>query len=406
MKKALVYFTLLISLTAQGQSLYDYLQMAAENNPRLKSKYKLYLASLEKVEQQGALPDPILSFGYFISPVETRVGAQNMRFSLSQMLPWMGTRAIRKQAAASWAKVKFEEFQEEKSRLFFSVQTQWLRLYELDAEIQIQGENLKILESYEPITKTKYEANLVSLADLVRAQIQIEEAQTEIELFELKREIALNEFNALLKRSKDAQVKTSGLMLEQINAIPIDSIKATKPELIAAKERINALNYQLELSRLARKPNIGFGLDYAIVSKREGGNIEDNGKDIFMPMVNFSLPIFKRKNLSRENETKYQIESAELILEQLALDTSTELNSLELDEAHTTKQLELFNKEIEKTELLLRVLTSEYSNNNSNFEELLSIQQKLLKLQLSQSKAKIRLEEIGYNKIYLSGQNL
>ena len=68
------------SLFGQGQ-LDEYLRIAAEQNPSLKAKYNMYLASLERVNQQDALPDPTVSFGYFISPVETRVGQQRMKLS-------------------------------------------------------------------------------------------------------------------------------------------------------------------------------------------------------------------------------------------------------------------------------------------------------------------------------------
>ena len=68
-----------------------YLKEAAQNNPGLKARYFAYQAALEKVPQVGALPDPQVSFGYFISPVETRVGPQRMRISAMQMFPWLGT---------------------------------------------------------------------------------------------------------------------------------------------------------------------------------------------------------------------------------------------------------------------------------------------------------------------------
>ena len=40
---------------------------------------------------------------------------------------------------------------------------------------------------------------------------------------------------------------------------------------------------------------IGFGLDYIPVEKRPNMDFADNGKDIFMPMVSLSLPIFNKK---------------------------------------------------------------------------------------------------------------
>ena len=404
MKKLFIYLMLFMVCSLKGQSLSDYLEMAAQNNPKLNSTYKLYLAALERVDQNGSLPDPTLSFGYFISPVETQVGAQNMRFSISQMFPWMGTTKVRKQAATSLAKVKFEEFQEEKSKLFLTVQKTWLTLYEIDEEIKIYQANLEILKTYEPITKTKYESNLVSLADLVRVQIQIEEASTALDLVKLNRKIALGTFNQLVNRNLDSEVKTEFVALDSTQfQLENDSLKMNQPQLKAAKEKVLALEYQQELAELKRKPNIGFGLDYALVSKRNDVSIPDNGKDILMPMVSVSLPVFGKKNKSLLNEVKLQKESTELEINAIESRLSNEWRKTDLSAAYSEKQLAQYKSEIDKTELLLHVLTSEYSNANSSFEELLLTQQKLLSLRLAEVKAKVRLQEVNFDKQYLSG---
>ena len=407
MKKLLLGLLLISGLQIHAQNLNKYLELAAQNNPKLNSKYKLYLAALEKVDQNGSLPDPTLSFGYFISPVETRVGPQNMRFSLSQMFPWMGTRAVRKQVASSWAKAMFEEFQEEKSKLFLAVQSKWLKLYELGEEIKIHKQNLKFLQSYEPITQTKYESNLVSLTDLVRVQIQIQEAQTELELFRINQEIARGEFNELLNRPLSMGVNTEIAVIESPFIDPeSDSLKMNQPQLKAAQERLNALNYQLELTKLQRRPNLGVGLDYALVGKRNDVSIPDNGKDILMPMVSFSLPVFGKKNRALQQEAMLQKESTELEIVSIKNSLLNEWRKTELSASYASKQLSLYEKEIEKTELLLRVLTSEYTNANTSFEELLLTQQKLLLIKLAEVKARVNLQQVSFQKQYLTGYHM
>lgn len=82
--KFIINIILLVFLgtsVSQAQTLNDYFKIAAQNNPGLQSKYKEFEAALQKVDQVSTLPDPNISFGYFISPVETRVGPQRARFS-------------------------------------------------------------------------------------------------------------------------------------------------------------------------------------------------------------------------------------------------------------------------------------------------------------------------------------
>ena len=59
------YIFLCISVSSFSQdSLSNYLKIAAENNPRLKTEFLKYSASLEKIIPAGSLPDPQLELGF------------------------------------------------------------------------------------------------------------------------------------------------------------------------------------------------------------------------------------------------------------------------------------------------------------------------------------------------------
>ncbi len=126
-------FTLLLSCSTaalEAQIPNSYLKQAAENNPGLQAKYAAFEAALQRVAQVNALPDPTLSFGYFISPVETRVGAQRARFSLTQMFPWFGTLAAQESRATLAAEAKYQEFLNAKNEIYYKVKAAWYPLYE------------------------------------------------------------------------------------------------------------------------------------------------------------------------------------------------------------------------------------------------------------------------------------
>src|SRR5665648_328374 len=94
-----ILFLLFSSLVSAQDDLGRYLQTAAENNPGLKARFNEYLAALEIAPQVKALPDPQLAFGYFIQPVETRVGPQQFKISATQMFPWFGSLKARENSA-------------------------------------------------------------------------------------------------------------------------------------------------------------------------------------------------------------------------------------------------------------------------------------------------------------------
>ena len=68
------------------QNLGGYLQMAGENNPELKAYFSDYLAALERVPQVGSLPDPELSMGIFLKPMERYMGNQQADIQLMNIL--------------------------------------------------------------------------------------------------------------------------------------------------------------------------------------------------------------------------------------------------------------------------------------------------------------------------------
>ena len=113
-----------------------YLIIAAENNPGLESRFNEYLAALEVSPQVKALPDPQLAFGYFIQPVETRVGPQEFRISASQMFPWFGTLKSKENVAIQTAKAKYEAFEEAKSKLFNEI---FIRINNFNSIVKVQN---------------------------------------------------------------------------------------------------------------------------------------------------------------------------------------------------------------------------------------------------------------------------
>lgn len=396
-----------LQLSLFSQTPLDgYLEKAALQNPSLKAKFNMYLAALEKVEQQGSLPDPTVSFGYFISPVETRVGAQRFKAGFTQMFPWKGTLPKQKQWAASLAQVKFEEFQAAKNMLFLEVKNAHLELYELEKQIEINAINLELLKSFEPISKTKYESNLASLADLVRVQIKIDEATTQLELLKLKREPLLSDFNTLLNNEIPLTIEqidlNRDLNKEKELGVTLDSAIKNNPNIRASQEQIMAAGHQLALAELSNKPKLGLGLEYGFIQKRDVPNVQDNGKDILAPTISLSLPIFRRKNEALKQEAGFMQEAYKNQIEAVQNQITNQWAMADFEFERANTELQLYQKELEKTELLLKLLTADYSNSNTQFEQLLSTLQLILQLKLSALNASVNLQKSLFSYEFLT----
>src|SRR5690606_19009161 len=159
MKKTAIVILIFLGCQNTGftQNLKEYLRMAGENNPDMKAYFNDYLSSLERVPQVESLPDPELSMGIFIRPMERYMGNQQADLQLMQMFPWFGMLGARKDEARQMALARYEVFQDAKNRLFYQIKDAWYQMYRLDEEIKITEENLKILRTYERLALIRYQ---------------------------------------------------------------------------------------------------------------------------------------------------------------------------------------------------------------------------------------------------------
>ena len=396
MKKIITLIIILVSgLSAvQAQTLDSYLEMAAKNNPGLQSKYKEFEAALQKIPQVNALPDPSFSFGYFISPVETRVGPQRAKFSLSQMFPWFGTLEAKGDAAALMAAAKYQSFLEAQNKLYFDVAASYYPLYELQQMQEIELENIEILESYKTIATRKFENGAAPMVDVLRVDIILKDSRTNLEILNEKEHALVSTFNNLLNRNENEDV----IVADTLQATGVE-IEAVKDSLLLRNPTINALDLKTKASKaneiIAQKqglPNIGVGLDYVVVGEPSGMSVADAGKDILMPMVSVSIPLFRKKYDAAEKEARFMQESYTLQKENVLNSLSSEFDRTLFEITQQLELLKLYREQVTTTEQSLNLLFSSYGNSGKEFEEVLRMQQQLLKYEKMMATAEVQYQ--------------
>ncbi|MDT8285728.1 MAG: TolC family protein [Elusimicrobiales bacterium] len=380
--RLILLFVLTFGATAgYAQVPAEYLETAAKNNPGLRAKYTEFEAALRKAPQADALPDPVLSFGYFVSPAETRLGPQRAKFSLTQMFPWFGTLKAQGNAAALTAEARHQAFLDARNKLYYRVAAAYYSLYELNRLEQIERKNADILRSYKAIANSKFKSGASPMVDVLRVDIMLKDAVTELEILGLKEKPLLSAFNALLDREDDAAVEISDSpgVIKPPENLPKDTLLAENPLLKELEFKVKAAESARIAARRHGYPRLGLGLDYVVVGRRTDMDPPDNGKDILMPMVSLSLPLFRGKY-------KASVEEARLTREAYSLRKKEYANSLqsgyEMAWFEVRRQLELIRLhtlQIRETERALDLLFSAYGNSGREFEEVLRMQQLLLK---------------------------
>jgi outer membrane protein TolC len=388
---AMVFGSILIA-QAHAQSLDDYLLEAGRSNPELRAQYNQYLASLETVPQVTALADPDLSFGYFISPIETRVGAQRARIGFNQMFPWFGTLNSRGNVASQMAQSKFEAFEESHNKLFFQVERLWFDMYRLNQSIDILKENIFILQTFENLALQRYETAQVSQVDVLRVQIEKEDLITRLALLEDSKKLQEQEFNELLNREKDTPVNRP-ITLE------IEELSLSEEELSITIQqqnpRITRLDYEEASARtsidVAKKngmPSFGLGLDYIFTEERQDIMVSGSGDDAVIAKFGIKIPIWRKKYEAEKQQAQLTLRSVQDRRIAIENQLETQLEKALRDYADATRRISLYKDiQIQRTKQAIEILLEDYTASSADFEELLRLQQKLLGFQLAQETA-------------------
>lgn len=391
MKRYILIITVLLlsGLRINAQTLEESLKIASENNPLLKAKYAEFEAALQKVAQVNSLPDPTFSFGYFISPVETRLGPQQAKLGLTQMFPWFGTLKTAGNVQALQAEAKYQEFLNAKNELYMQVKSAWYPIYEVNQKIRLQEENRVILSSYKQLATTGFKNDKGSMVDVIRVDIMIENTDTEIKLLQDQLQPFNVQFNKLLNRpdSLVIQVEQDLTLIE----IPLnyrkDSLLANHPLLQSLDLKMKSAQEAEELSKKQGLPKLGVGLDYVFIGDRTDMAVPDNGKNVIMPMISMSIPIYRRKYNAATKEAQFKQEAIANYKTNTenTLVSNYEMAWFELEKAR--QLVELYKAQTLKTNQAISLLETAYSNSGKDFEEILRMQQELLKYQIATATA-------------------
>ncbi len=422
-------------------SLSVYLETAAKNNPELKAQYLEYTAALEKVPQVGSLPDPEASFGFFTKPMELLGGDQVGNAQLMQMFPWFGTLKTAKDEATLMARAKYEAFNEAKAALFYQVKASWYRLMKYDREIDLVRENIELLESLEKLALVKFQspetrgaapsmqggssfmnapaasmnspaggmgstANQGSsnsgragnassagmqenmdggqsgLADVLRVKMEVLEQQNKLAFLTDQRKTEETSLNALLNRDASMPVHTADSLA--IRALPVnkaaiaDSILQNNPMLTMLENEAGSYAAMKEKAKKMGLPMLGLGLNYMLIQERTGNTSMMNGKDMLMPMVSVSIPIYRKKYKAMQSEARMMEEATG----ERSADLTNKLRIAyrqfvqDLDDAE--RRVVLYREQEELARKTTNLLVTGYTTTGNNYEEVLRMQLKAL----------------------------
>jgi outer membrane protein TolC len=369
-------------------TLDDYLLVAMKRNPGLRSAYNQWTADLKKSDWAGALPDPVLSYGYFVENVETRVGPQEQRFSLRQSFPWFGTLGARGDKVFAVSQASYSKFEAARLELFLQVKAAFYDYYYLGRDLQITRENFELLIFWESVAQAKYRVGLEDHPDVIKSQVELGKLEDRLHTLEEKLEPTAVRLRALLNVTDDVAIPLPSTISVVEAPLLGDSVLSlivrNNPDLGAQRHVVESEAAGERLAAKQALPSFSIGIDYIQTGDALNPDLTDSGNDPWMIGASISLPIWFGKNSARKSEARARRRAAEYRL----LDSENRLvvvaEGLLFEYANALRRTRLYRDGlVPKARQSLNAIYAAYRAGEADFLNVLDAQRQLLDFELT-----------------------
>ena len=382
-------FASTVPKTQNLRSLVDY---ALANNPEVNVARERHIGALARVPQAMALPEPKLTYRYFVNEVETRVGPQEHGIGLSQTLPWFGKRGLQGDAATETARAAQEGIASIQNTVIAEVADAYYELFYLGRSIEIIRGNRDLVLHLERVARARYGAGAATHADVIRAQVELGIIENRLGSLKDRRAPLFARLNALLNRPTTETFDLPSILIFEPVLYTDDELLAKvslhNPDLRATSFEIEAAHRQRERANKNYLPDITLGLDYIATGDARMPGVQDSGDDALSATIGFTLPIWR---------SKYDagVKEADAILRQQQFKRDQQLNTFHAETVtalfklrDAQRQIDLYEKALlPKANESLVATQRAYSTGAAPFADTIDAQRMLLNFELSFARA-------------------
>lgn len=364
------------------RSLDDYIQYAFRSNPGLRAAFDRWKAAVEEIPQARSLPDPSLSFAYFIDQVDTRY-----QLRLTQVFPAFGKRSLRGDAAAAEARRALYAFEAERLRLIERVSKAFHDYSYLAQATRVMAESVRLVADLEMVVQARYQEGAVPFSDWIQTQVEKERLMDRLAALEEQRIAQSAALASLLNLPVDEPLPwplAEPSVPVKIDEATLDRLLAERnPELKAAEATVEAAQYREKLARRSGWPDFMLGADWMAMQGMGGGEQTDVGL-----MAGISLPIWRGRTRAQRREAAALLDAAAHQRDDLLNRFQAELRTAVFRLRDAERQTTLFRDSlIPKAEKALAVSDQAYADGSVEFMALIDAHRTLLEFQLQAERA-------------------
>ena len=325
--------------------LSELIQEALHQNPQIQAVMNGWKAALKIIPQAKSLPDPMLSYSYFGQSIETRLGPQRNKVSISQKFPYFGKLSIKGEIARKSALVLEERYNAVKLNIVLKVRNAFFSLFWFDRAIRISQEEKEVLQRLAKIAEIKYETGKVNQQDVLKAQLEISKVLDKILNLNQGRKAITAELNSLLNRPP-------GSYLGEVEEFELPDLKVgleklyewakeMRPEMRQAQRFIEKNEESLKLAKKNYFPDFKIMFDYIDIRGGTTTNPED-GRNSWMASIGINLPIWRKKLRASEAEAAIKVEASRKSYKDVENETLSLVNELFFEVKTASEEVNLY----------------------------------------------------------------
>ncbi len=375
-----------------GADVESLLAIARAQNPEVAGMRYEAAAAQERIEQAKALPDP--RFKLELQDV-SRMGTQsptlwpsevgNTRYTITQELPWFGTRALKREQAAYTAQGAQSQAQIVWADVALRIKLAYAQLYFLQRSEDLNREILGLVQGLEQLARARYAGGLAPQQDVLRAQTEQTALQGELIALQTEAHHSRARLNALLARPIHAALAAPHSLrpLPPPEQLDFEALSqralAHNPQLAGDEARLQAADKGQALAQQSRYPSFTLGV---------APTQFQNDIKTWDLMLEMNIPLQQGTRRAQEREALAMRATAQArrdaSLLQLQADLSENLDALL--GAQRTEAL-LGNSLLPQAELSLQSALAGYEAGKLDFASVLEAQRQIRQARLSRTKA-------------------
>ena len=326
-------------------TLEELVQVASQQNLQIQAAKKEWEAALQKIPQAKVLPDPMLSYAHFGQSVETRLGPQRNKFSVSQQFPLFGKLGLRGEIARQGAGVFEQQYNTVKADVILKVKEAYFSLYLIDRSIRINQEEKAVFRRLSEIAMKKYETGQVGQQDALKAQLEISKVTGKLLTYHQVRKAIVAQLNFLLNREVDTPFGETEEFFAPERDVDLERLmgwaRENRPELRRAQSVIQKNRESLKLAKKDNYPDFRIMLDYIDIGSGTTTQTRD-GRNAWMASIGINIPIWRKKLRAAEAEATIRIQASEDLYENMENETLSRIRALHFEVETAREQIDLY----------------------------------------------------------------